>query len=426
MRRKTVFTGIVLTLAVCFAGCGAQEGQEQESAGQGQEMTEEELEEERDRIRGIYDVESQSAIREGLDAEKREKAYTSDDMLVEYNPFGTNTQSLYIYFQTETPVSVSCTVHVEDESIPDYTQQLTEDSSYLLEHEYQVIGLVPDMENEITFALTGTDGQTEEQTITYEMGSLMGQEEVQLETEEGNSVEDVVVRLNVTDGTVDEVLDLGDLFGAYKETCVENSDGDLDWMHINTIQWMGDGQVLFSSRETSSIIKIKDLYSAPAVEYMISDPAVWEDTEWADLVLEKSGDFASQGGQHSITYVKDESLPEGQYYLYMFNNNIGVSEARPDFDWSVIDGIQSEAVDGTTSYYYKYLVDETSGSYELVESFELPYSGYVSSVQEIGDNVVADSGMQGVWGEYDSENNLIRSFTMEKESFIYRVYKYEL
>lgn len=426
MRRKTVFTGIVLTLAVCFAGCGAQEGQEQESAGQGQEMTEEELEEERDRIRGIYDVESQSAIREGLDAEKREKAYTSDDMLVEYNPFGTNTQSLYIYFQTETPVSVSCTVHVEDESIPDYTQQLTEDSSYLLEHEYQVIGLVPDMENEITFALTGTDGQTEEQTITYEMGSLMGQEEVQLETEEGNSVEDVVVRLNVTDGTVDEVLDLGDLFGAYKETCVENSDGDLDWMHINTIQWMGDGQVLLSSRETSSVIKIADLYGAPAVEYMISDPAVWSDTEWAGLVLQKEGDFASQGGQHSITYVEDESLPERQYYLYMFNNNIGVSETRPDFDWRVIDGIQSEAVDGTTSYYYKYLVDETAGSYELVERFEVPYSGYVSSVQEIGVNVVADSGMQGIWGEYDSEDDLIRSFTMKKESFIYRVYKYEL
>ena len=380
----------------------------------------------RARIREIYDVDSQSAVREELDAEKGEKQYTADDMLVEYDPFGTNTQSLYVYFQTETPVSVSCTVHVEDEDIPDYTQQLTEDGSYLLEHEYQVIGLVPDMENEITFTLAETDGQTEEQTITYEMGSLLGQEAVQLETEEGDSGEDVIVRLDVSDGTVEEVLDLGDLFGAYKETCVENSDGDLDWMHINTIQWMGDGQVLLSSRETSSVIKIADLYGAPAVEYMISDPAVWADTEWAGLVLQKEGDFASQGGQHSITYVEDESLPEGQYYIYMFNNNIGVSETRPDFDWSVIDGIQSEAVDGTTSYYYKYLVDETAGSYELVESFEVPYSGYVSSVQEIGDNVVADSGMQGVWGEYDSENNLIRSFTMEKESFIYRVYKYEL
>lgn len=243
---------------------------------------------------------------------------------------------------------------------------------------------------------------------------------------EQDSVEDVIVRLDVSDGTVEEVLDLGDLFGSYKEACVENSDGELDWMHINTIQWMGDGQVLLSSRETSSIIKVADLYGTPSVDYMISDPAVWSDTEWAGLVLEKDGDFASQGGQHSITYVEDESLPEGQYYLYMFNNNIGVSETRPDFDWSIIDGIQSEAVDGTTSYYYKYLVDETSGSYELVESFELPYSGYVSSVQEIGDNVVADSGMQGIWGEYDSENDLIRSFTMEKESFIYRVYKYEL
>lgn len=530
MRKKTVFAGLALALAVGAAGCGAQEEQGQESDGQESGMTEEELEEARARIREIYDVDSQSAVREELDAEKGEKQYTADDMLVEYDPFGTNTQSLYVYFQTETPVSVSCTVHVEDEDIPDYTQQLTEDGSYLLEHEYQVIGLVPDMENEITFTLAETDGQTEEQTITYEMGSLRGQEAVQLETEEGDSgeeqeeglyvvlgndsdgldfmyyydnsgvlrgevpiigyrshrllfseegmyfsisetemarmdelgqvtavydlgqyelhhdyvfdddgnilllatdteqdsVEDVIVRLDVSDGTVEEVLDLGDLFGSYKEACVENSDGELDWIHINTIQWVGDGQVLLSSRETSSIIKVADLYGTPSVDYMISDPAVWSDTEWAGLVLEKDGDFASQGGQHSITYVEDESLPEGQYYLYMFNNNIGVSETRPDFDWSIIDGIQSEAVDGTTSYYYKYLVDETAGSYELVESFELPYSGYVSSVQEIGDNVVADSGMQGIWGEYDSEDDLIRSFTMEKESFIYRVYKYEL
>ena len=119
-------------------------------------------------------MDSQSAVREELDAEKGEKQYTADDMLVEYDPFGTNTQSLYVYFQTETPVSVSCTVHVEDEDILDYTQQLTEDGSYLLEHEYQVIGLVPDMENEITFTLAETDGQTEEQTITYEMGSHEG------------------------------------------------------------------------------------------------------------------------------------------------------------------------------------------------------------------------------------------------------------
>lgn len=239
-------------------------------------------------------------------------------------------------------------------------------------------------------------------------------------------MEDIILRLDTEDGTVEEVLDLEDLFGSYKESCTENSDGELDWMHINTIQWMGEEEILLSSRETSSIIKIGDIYGSPQIDYIISDPAVWENTDYSSYVLEKDGDFPSQAGQHSITYVEDSSLPEGQYYIYMFNNNIGVSETRPEFDWTVIPGVQDSASDGTASYFYKYLVDEEKGTYQLTERFELPYSGYVSSVQEIGNNIVADSGMQGVFGEYDSSGELIRSFTMEKESFIYRVYKYNL
>ena len=316
------------------------------------------------------------------------------------------------------------------------TQQLTEDGSYLLEHEYQVIGLVPDMENEITFTLAETDGQTEEQTITYEMGSLLGQEAVQLETEEGDSGEEQEEGLYVVLGNDSDGLyfmyyydNSGVLRGevpiiSYRSHRLLFSEEGMYFsiseMEMTRMDELGqvtavydlgqyelhhdyvfddDGNILLLATDTEQdsvedvIVRLDVSDGTPSVDYMISDPAVWSDTEWAGLVLEKDGDFASQGGQHSITYVEDESLPEGQYYLYMFNNNIGVSETRPDFDWSIIDGIQSEAVDGTTSYYYKYLVDETSGSYELVESFELHYSGYVSSVQEIVDNVVADSGM---------------------------------
>lgn len=415
MRKKTVFAGLALALAVGAAGCGAQEEQGQESDGQESGMTEEELEEARARIREIYDVDSQSAVREELDAEKGEKQYTADDMLVEYDPFGTNTQSLYVYFQTETPVSVSCTVHVEDEDIPDYTQQLTEDSSYLLEHEYQVIGLVPDMENEITFALTGTDGQTEEQTITYEMGSLLGQEAVQLETEEGDSGEEQEEGLYVVLGNDSDGLDF---MYYYDNSGVLRGEVPIIGYRSHRLLFSEEG--MYFSISEMEMARMDELGQVTAVydlgQYELHHDYVFDDD--GNILL-----LATDTEQDSV---EDESLPEGQYYLYMFNNNIGVSETRPDFDWSIIDGIQSEAVDGTTSYYYKYLVDETSGSYELVESFELPYSGYVSSVQEIGDNVVADSGMQGIWGEYDSENDLIRSFTMEKESFIYRVYKYEL
>ena len=413
MRKKTVFAG--LALAVGSAGCGAQKEQGQESDGQESGMTEEELEEARARIREIYDVDSQSAVREELDAEKGEKQYTADDMLVEYDPFGTNTQSLYVYFQTETPVSVSCTVHVEDEDIPDYTQQLTEDGSYLLEHEYQVIGLVPDMENEITFTLAETDGQTEEQTITYEMGSLLGQEAVQLETEEGDSGEEQEEGLYVVLGNDSDGLDF---MYYYDNSGVLRGEVPIIGYRSHRLLFSEEG--MYFSISDTEMARMDELGQVTAV-YDLGQYELHH-----DYVFDDDGNIRLLATDTEQDSVEDESLPEGQYYLYMFNNNIGVSETRPDFDWRVIDGIQSEAVDGTTSYYYKYLVDETAGSYELVERFEVPYSGYVSSVQEIGVHVVADSGMQGIWGEYDSEDDLIRSFTMEKESFIYRVYKYEL
>lgn len=83
----------------------------------------------------------------------------------------------------------------------------------------------------------------------------------------------------------------------------------------------------------------------------------------------------------------------------MFNNNYGVS-ATQDYDWTQIDGIYTtsmsqmttEEIANASSYYYKYLVDENAGTYELVKSFAVPYSSFISSVQEIGDTIVVDSG----------------------------------
>ena len=54
---------------------------------------------------------------------------------------------------------------------------------------------------------------------------------------------------------------------------------------------------------------------------MIGEPSVWAGTDEASSFLTKSGDFSDTGGQHSITYVADDSLPDGQYYMYMFDNN---------------------------------------------------------------------------------------------------------
>ena len=94
---------------------------------------------------------------------------------------------------------------------------------------------------------------------------------------ESDTVEDRIVLLDVETGKVSEVLDLEDLFGSYKDMTSHDEDEDWDWMHINTLQWLEDGSVILSSRETSTIIKINDLETNPSIDYLIGEESFWSE-----------------------------------------------------------------------------------------------------------------------------------------------------
>lgn len=499
-----------------------------------EKIAKEELQEEKAAIKNIYTEEYQNEVEEKLETKKESGTYTEENMLIEQNPYGTNTLSLYVYFESEEPIKVSYMISAEDEDIEDFTATPEGEETYQTEHEFQVIGLVPEQKNTVIFTLESEDGQKKTYQYDCEMGALLGEEEVQLEKTELNeettelsnglyvilgndsdeldfmyyydnqgvirgeipiigyrshrllfqnnlmyysisetkiaavntlgkveqvyrtgtyklhhdyildddgnilvlatdsnseSVEDRIIRIDTQTGEVTEVLDLENLFADYMETCTGNSDGELDWMHINTIQWLGEETVLLSSRETSSILKITNLYSEPKIEYMIGETSFWQGTGYEELLLSKdetNGTFSGSGGQHSITYIKDDTMADGEYELYMFNNNMGVSWSREDYDWTQIDGIETSMKEGTTSYFYKYRVNENTGTYSLVQSFAVPFSAYVSSAQELDGNIIIDSGMKGIFGEYDSEGNMIAQFKMKlADEYIYRVYKYD-
>lgn len=49
-------------------------------------------------------------------------------------------------------------------------------------------------------------------------------------------------------------------------------------------------------------------------------------------LLTRKGNLVAPAGQHTVTVEKDASLPDGQYYIYMFNNNYGRVTAFPEFD----------------------------------------------------------------------------------------------
>lgn len=252
-----------------------------------------------------------------------------------------------------------------------------------------------------------------------------------------HAVQDQVIKVDTDSGEVSLLVDFGDLFPDYKQSTdhsgIDESDPTAtnrwDWIHFNTIQLMDDGSALLSARETSTMIKINDIEGTPSLDYMIGEPSVWNGMDAQPSFLTKVGDFGDTGGQHSITVQYDSSLEDGQYYIYMFDNNFGYAMTRPDFDWTVIDGIstaQSSKDENSNSQFRKYLVDENAGTYTEVQDFDVPYSPYVSSVQELSDDLnLVDTGMQGLFGVYDDDGNLKAQYKMVLSSgYIYRVYQY--
>ena len=238
---------------------------------------------------------------------------------------------------------------------------------------------------------------------------------------ESDSAEDKVISLNLKNKDIKEIIDLGLLFPDIKEKAVLPEEKDkLDWVHVNSLTLVDNNTLLLSGRELSTIINVTNIYDEPKLNYLISDEKMWRDTDYYNIVYEKEGDFLIHGGQHTITVDNDNNLNKGQYYLYLYNNNTGVSSHYPDYDWNEAKDIN------TDSMYYKYLVDENEKTYSLIKKIDLLPSRYISSVQEYKNHIIADSGQNYTIYEFDSKDELIAKFLIEEKMWgLYRCFKYD-
>ena len=139
-----------------------------------------------------YDLEVQGRLDQALDHLKNlpEVSWSATRPLAVLNPFGTGSNGLYLYFETDMATSVSYTIHVEDPDIPDFTAQAAEASGeeYTRTHELQLIGLVAGRTNQVTLTITGKWGNTRQVvSFSVDMPENRSGYDTQLEVTEGES-----------------------------------------------------------------------------------------------------------------------------------------------------------------------------------------------------------------------------------------------
>ncbi|HJC41300.1 MAG TPA: aryl-sulfate sulfotransferase [Candidatus Intestinimonas pullistercoris] len=268
------------------------------------------------------------------------------------------------------------------------------------------------------------------------IGGLAGKVIALVDKLDSETIEDVVVEVDLETGAVTELVDFSVLMEAYfrNETHPVPLTGDFfwqagewDWLHLNTVEYLEEGDSLIvSSRETSTVVKVENVHSQPELVWLLGDPAFWEGTAYEDLSLTPVGDFVFQYGQHSVEYA-GAGEEEGVYYLRLYNNNYWSNSTRdyvPELDESVSESLYGDS--GDHSWVYVYRVDENQGTFSLEQSFPVPYSSIVSNAAPAGEdgNWVVNSGISHVYGEYDETGTLIREFSYECTMQGYRTFKH--
>lgn len=257
------------------------------------------------------------------------------------------------------------------------------------------------------------------------------------EVVEGETVEDRVLSIDLESGEVSELLDFTQVMDGYfamTRPVTPTDDffwqaGEWDWIHLNSLQYMAeDDSLIVSSRETSTIIKVANIHSDPTVDWLAGDSRFWTDTPYADLCLTQVGDFVPQYGQHCVELLDRES--DGVYTLVIYNNNYWSLNTRDDFELEVADSVGTDLYgDGSeTSQVYVYRIDENARTFELANSFDVPYSSIVSDGVHCDNsqNWVVNSGVSMVFGEYDPDGVLIREYKYECTMQNYRTFKYDM
>lgn len=192
--RRAALAGAAGALALAgtdLMGCSAFGVSANDASTASNELTDEQKKLHK-QIVATYDVEKQAAIKERLDAEYAAGGYDETAPFVAQDSFGTDILSCYVRFATVDPVTVSYKVAGRKKSgdapkVAAFSRGPHSGDTPATEHEFKVIGLIPNHKNTVTLTCTAQDGASRTSTFTVETPALKGEEEERLAVTAGES-----------------------------------------------------------------------------------------------------------------------------------------------------------------------------------------------------------------------------------------------
>lgn len=138
----------------------------------------------------VYNVGNSNAARERLDRLIKRTDATFENPIIALNPFGTNTNSFYFYFDTSYRCLVRYSITVEEETISDHIRYVNngQENNLSQNHEFVVSGLIPGRTNYIVLELLDSTGATRETKI-YQYAASGSKLPERISVQEGHSKE---------------------------------------------------------------------------------------------------------------------------------------------------------------------------------------------------------------------------------------------
>ena len=479
-------------------------------------------------VSDIYSKKKTEAVTEQLAAIKRNRNCTAKEPLWAYNPYGTNRNSMYVYFRTSGNCYLRYTISVKEEGIGDFTRTAyTGGPSVTKDHEYLLTGLVAGKKNYIVMNLYNSDDELSEtevfsvdipksksgaenqlstkkgtskktlsnglylvfgkkkaillydnsgvlrseiplvdstgrnmeqiyDTMTYTagknlivqvdyLGKVVKVHKLKGYTESGDFVYDgkgclyviasakkkkatpksKVIQVTLENSAVKEMVDMDTVLkSVYEKAKKKAHKKNVDWIGLDSIQIMSSNSLLLSSKKLSSIFKVSGIGSlVPNLDYIIADKKLYksydkklrkklltkqekedaaaEATEEPVNILKKpvkEDPFASFFGPEMISYKKKGG--EGQYTLTMFAAALG----------------KTEKGDGN-SYYLTYLVDETTGTYDLKKKYKVARTKQDGNYIKDGEQYIYCCSDGNFFTESDTTGRVLKDFMMSDRPY---------